>query len=304
MKTIIFILFSFGSVAFAGPNSSKDLKEIFDLINSGKTKAAEEKFNKRPTIGYRTDMYETPNEDRTVCAGTNNMDCQDANIEDSTNQNVKGWMDAALDFTQECQNLLNELKGIKSEKIKVETEEEANSVADIEEKFENIQRDFKSHCLLQANPDEEYAGQPGHVISDSLKMIKKYVGVDFFPRLDSYKVTFPKEVSRVKAELAHLNKRVEGVADKLDKQETKKQQAILNNPKLYETKICEYQDQINLAHTVIARENEVGRTSGFVDKAKLHRAGQIIQSYTELKASAQTQYKKKFGKTLTTNQCK
>lgn len=75
-------------------------------------------------------------------------------------------------------------------------------------------------------------------------------------------------------------------------------------PKAFAKPSCQTYTVIELAKKSIADEREVGKVSGFVDKAKMHQSGQYIRSYSRQLDGIKKKYKARTGAEWTSALCK
>ena len=130
--------------------------------------------------------------------------------------------------------------------------------------------------------------------------VKKYADVDLGPTLKAMRNDFEMNMSAIDQSVKEKQGAVEGRADKDDADKA----AYLASAKFYEDKICELENGIRFSEKAILDEDEAGKQSGFVDKAKLYENGKIIQSYKAAIKVAKNQYKEKFRKVLADGHCK
>lgn len=245
------------------------LREIFTLVKDKKFDTARKKFD-TTTSESLIGQYSTYS-DQTIPA-----------VNSPHHDDVSTLISSAKDYIEECQDKIAQAK-------RLSTFKSSEGDSDFHENFDKLQEDFATVC--RDNIQEKWS---------AISKIKEYSTVDLFPIFRSIDNDFKKEISRINSEISQLNKKAsQKIAD-----EKAKTDAYENSSEYYSKKLCETDDRIKLAKTVIDRENEAGKISGFIDKNKLYEAGKVIQINQDRIKHFSEEYKTKFGKSWTASECK
>ncbi len=245
------------------------LRDIFILVKDSKFDAAESKFE-ATTADSLIGQYSTYS-DQTIPA-----------VNSPNHDDVSTLINSAKNYIEGCKDKVEKAK-------KLSPLDTAYENIDFNESFRKLQEDFSSDCQLKIQ--EKWS---------SISAIKKYSTVDLFPIFRSLESDFKKEVIRINSEMSHIeNQHSKKVAD-----EKARMDAYENSQEYYSKKLCEIDDRIKLAKSIIDRENEVGKISGIINKNKLYEAGKAIQINQDRVKHFSKEYKAKFGKAWTVSECK
>lgn len=247
----------------------EELREIFTLVKDNKFDTARTKFD-TTTSNSLIGQYSTYSDQTIPAYNSPNHD------------DVSTLISSAKEYIEECQD-----KALQAKKLSPLKPSDGES--DFHENFGKLQEDFATVC--RDNIQEKWS---------AISKIKEYSTVDLFPIFRSTDNNFKREVLRINSEILQQNKKSsQKIAD-----EKAKTEAYENSQEYYSKKLCEIDDRIKLAKTLIDRENEAGKISGFIDKNKLYEAGKVIQINQDRIKHFSEEYKIKFGKSWTSSECK
>ncbi|MBL7688066.1 MAG: hypothetical protein JNJ49_08515 [Bdellovibrionaceae bacterium] len=76
------------------------------------------------------------------------------------------------------------------------------------------------------------------------------------------------------------------------------------SPEYYEKKLCEMQAIIGAANSIIQRENDAAKVSGYVNKQKMYEAGQAVVINRKRIQHFGSEYSTKFSRKWNAAECK
>lgn len=282
LKIILFmsLILSLAGCATSKPAPKEDLRDIFILAKSKKFNEAEDKLR---SMSYETALGGFLTYTGAVIPAISSTTQEDAI---TLLKEIKNQIETCEEKTKEVKNI-NQIKNTTIEN-KDGDEDEENKIVDSSEKFKNLQKDFTRNCT-------GYEKKHWSIVSK----IKKYTEVDLSPLLQEYEAIFIKEVSRINEEVsAEKNKVEKEASDKLTQKNNYE-----NSTEFYSLKLCEMRSIIKAAQSIIDRETEAAKISGFVDKKRMYDAGQAIAINNQRIVHFSSEYKNKFGKNWNSNSC-
>lgn len=135
---------------------------------------------------------------------------------------------------------------------------------------------------------------------ESVVEAQRISSVDFQSMFKDMNMQFSTEEKRIAKQLNQ----------KEEKSEKDAAEAIVNKEKYeqseeyYGKKLCEMNSIIEAANSILDKENEGAKVSGFVNKRRMYEAGQAVISNKKRIQHFSAEYKSKFGKTWSTKSCK
>lgn len=248
----------------------EELRDIFTLVKEEKFEAAEKKLEESASKSL-VGRYSTYTGESIYAYQTPYYD------------DVFALISGAKASINACNEIINRLQKLSPHRPN--SEDQMN----FHDEFESLQNDFVNNC--KASSQQEFS---------TFSKIRRYSSVDLSPILNEMDLIFVTQVERIKVELDQIEKReLQRTTD-----EKAKQELYESSPEFYSKKLCEFADRINLAKTVIQREGEAGKISGYVNKQKLYEAGKVVQINQDYIKRFGGEYRSKFGKSWDASSCK
>ncbi len=179
---------------------------------------------------------------------------------------------------QYCDRQLEEIKGANRSKS------EDESVWD-QYRVDEAKTEFERTC----SENDEHLGY-----------IQKISAVDFHPMFHKYVSEFKIESSRIEKQFSERRKESELKTTGARAAKEKYEQS----PEYYAKKLCEMQSIVVAANSIIQRENEAAKVSGYVDKKKMYEAGQAVVINRKRIQHFGSEYKNKFEKDWNATECR
>ncbi|MBL7557701.1 MAG: hypothetical protein JNM24_17865 [Bdellovibrionaceae bacterium] len=270
MKSIylIFLFLVLGGCASLTTAPKENVKAVFTAV-------------KNRNFDNASSLYESANVTRFSVFEGGGAAFDDVNAEE-----IRILKDRSISFLKKCDDLVMKARYLNSGKAFIRDDGTDGELMDMS----SLKEAFLDDCELSGKD---------YFRNDLLK-IKQYSTVDILAEIPTLKKSFYSETSMAEMKAKKKLRELE-VAEKLKKE---KQGAYENSEEYYSKKLCEIDDRIKLAKTVITSENEVGSVSGYVDKKKLYDAGKVIQINQDRIKHFSDEFKAKFGKSWDASECK
>lgn len=245
------------------------LRDIFTLVRDKKFDEAEKKFEDT-TSSSLIGQYSTYSGQKIPAVNSPNHD------------DVSTLISSSKDYITGCQE-----KVVKIQKLSpLKTDDDESN---FNENFRTLQEDFTNHC--RDNVKENWS---------SISKIKEYSTVDLFPIFKMSEEEFQKQVNRINTEIDQIENK-----SSMNQAEAKmKQDLYESSPEYYSKKLCEMNNIVIKANSILDKEKEAAKVSGYVDKRRMYEAGQAVTANQRKIQHFSTEYKNKFGKIWSSSYCK